>query len=280
MLLIAGSSGPAAAGDIGSSSEQPKVAPGSVIRWLGDGVDECRLGDHDWAPHDGACWYPVDLRRDPGPLRVERTRGGASEHATVEVTNYPYPTQRLSVDPKMVDPPSDQLDRIRREKRRVAGIWRLTGPAAFELPLHPPITPVPSARSFGSRRVFNGKPGNPHSGADLSASTGTPVLAAAGGTVVIADAHYFSGKSVFIDHGNDLITMYFHLDRIDVEEGQTVARGQAIGTVGSTGRVTGPHLHFGVRWHGARVDPAVLLADPASVPVIDTHVSPASHRGR
>jgi murein DD-endopeptidase MepM/ murein hydrolase activator NlpD len=202
-------------------------------------------------------------------LRVERTRKGTTEYASVTVSDYPYPTQRLSVPQKMVDPPEDQLDRIRRENRRVRGLWYLGGPPAYQLPLHPPLDPLPNARSFGSRRVFNGQPGNPHSGADFSADTGTPVLAAAGGVVTIAEDHYFAGNSVFIDHGDDLITMYFHLDRIDVEEGQTVLRGEAIGTVGATGRVTGPHLHFGIRWHGARVDPSVLFEKPDSIPVID-----------
>jgi murein DD-endopeptidase MepM/ murein hydrolase activator NlpD len=86
--------------------------------------------------------------------------------------------------------------------------------------------------------------------------------------VAIAADHYFSGKSVFIDHGDGLVTMYFHLDRIDVRAGESVERGQVIGTLGSTGRVTGPHLHFGVRWHGARVDPTVLLGDPTRVPEV------------
>jgi murein DD-endopeptidase MepM/ murein hydrolase activator NlpD len=169
----------------------------------------------------------------------------------------------------MVHPPADQLDRIRRERELVNGLWRSGEEAVFSLPFTPPLDPMPELRNFGSRRVFNGEPRSPHSGADLSAPVGTPVFAAAAGTVVLTGSHYYSGGSVFIDHGDDLVTMYFHLDRVDVGNGERVVRGQRIGAVGATGRVTGPHLHFGVRWHGARIDPAVLLADPEKTPNVD-----------
>jgi murein DD-endopeptidase MepM/ murein hydrolase activator NlpD len=244
------------------------VAPGGVVRWPGHGIDRCRLDGHQWPPWEGACWFAVDLLQEAGPLEVERDRLGSSERLTITVADYPYAVQQLRVAPEMADPPADQTDRIRRETERVGAVWGLGGTPLFRLPLGPPLDPMPKARSFGSRRIFNGQPRDPHSGVDLSASPGTPVLAAERGRVAIANDHYFSGQSVFIDHGGDLVTMYFHLDRIDVRDGEAVERGQVIGTVGSTGRVTGPHLHFGVRWHGARVDPAVLLGDPARVPVI------------
>ncbi len=87
--------------------------------------------------------------------------------------------------------------------------------------------------------------------------------------MVLAEEHFFAGNSVFVDHGDGLISMSFHMSRIDVTAGETVRRGQRLGTVGATGRATGPHLHFGLRWHGARVDPALLLGDPDAVPAID-----------
>lgn len=242
------------------------VSPGSVVRWPGDGIDRCRLGDIEWLPMAGACWFPIDLLQGPGPLELQRTRRGANERSTVEVTTYPYPVQHLEVAPEMTNPAPEQLERIRRELERVSAVWRSGAPRAFELPLRAPLEPLPEARSFGSRRVFNGEPRDPHSGVDLSAPEGTPVVAAERGRVVIAANHYFSGNSVFIDHGDDLVTVYFHLARIGVREGEAVERGQVIGTVGSTGRVTGPHLHFGVRWHGARIDPTRLLGDPGRVP--------------
>jgi len=268
ILLVSGLGGTAGPADVGPRANHLTVAPGAVVHWMGVRFDDCRLGDLSWGSYLGECWYPVDLRSDPGTIQVERIRGDASEYTNLIITSSPYPIQKLTVAPKMVDPPADELDRIRAESRRIRGIWHRSAPANFRLPLHPPITPLPAARSFGSRRIFNGENGNPHSGVDFSASTGTPVLAAASGIVVIADGHYYSGNSVFIDHGNDLVTMYFHLDTIDIEEGQPVLRGETIGTVGSTGRVTGPHLHFGIRWHGARVDPTLLLGSPEAIPTL------------
>jgi len=259
---------PGAATSAGAPAAASSVAPGGVVRWPGRGIDHCRLGDLRWPPWDGACWFAVDLLQEAGPLVLERVRLGSSERLAVTVADYPYAVQRLRVAPEMADPPADQLDRIRLETERVGAVWSLGGTPLFRLPLGPPLAPMPNGRSFGSRRIFNGQPRDPHSGVDLSAPTGTPVLAAERGRVAIASDLYFSGNSVFIDHGGDLVTMYFHLDRIEVRDGEAVERGQVIGTVGSTGRVTGPHLHFGVRWHGARVDPALLLGDPARVPVV------------
>lgn len=237
------------------------VAPGGVVRWPGVDISTCAANGAAWRPLGEACWYPVDLLTEPGSIELVRVRDGERESLTVEVTPYPYPVQRLTVAPAMVDPPPEQAERIRREGRRVGSVWHLGGPPRFGLPLAAPLVPLPEARSFGALRVFNGEPRSPHGGVDLSAAIGTPVMAAAAGTVVIADSHYFSGNSVFIDHGDDLVTMYFHLDVITAAEGDLVRAGDVIGTVGSTGRVTGPHLHFGVRWHGARIDPMVLLAD-------------------
>lgn len=248
-----------------AAAHELEVVPGGIVRWSGDGISACEMDGESWPPYGGACWFPVDLMRPPGDIELARRRKGTLERATVALGDYPYPTQRLEVAPEMVSPPAHQLERIRHESERVAGLWDLGGPPRFELPLARPLEPQPEPKSFGARRIFNGEPRDPHTGIDLRASTGTPVFAAAGGRVAVAAEHYFAGRCVFLDHGGDLVTMYFHLDQLEVAEGDVVERGQRIGTVGSTGRVTGPHLHFGVRWHGARIDPVTLLGDPAGV---------------
>lgn len=252
------------------------TAPGTVVRWEGDALEACGRANEEWPPLAGACWYTFDLELAPGPQGVWRRRAGVREEAVVVLTAYPYPTQRLEVDDRKVHPKKQDLARIERESAAVAKLWAARGPARFTLPLAPPLARLPAAGRFGARRIFNGEARSPHSGADYPAAVGTPVLAAADGTVVLAADHFFSGKSVFIDHGDGLFSMSFHLSAIDVRVGDRVRRGQRLGAVGATGRVTGPHLHFGLRWRGARVDPALLLCDPRSVPSIPRATLPAT----
>ncbi len=265
LLLLAACAASAGAAGV------PEVAavPGGVVRWAANGIEACDIGGRRFPPLAGACLFPVDLSTRPGRLDVGRWRAGAREAAAIRVLESPYPVQRITIeDSGRVDLSPESLARVERERRRVGSLWATDGPALFSLPLGAPLDPLPAAGGFGNRRFFNDQPRSPHTGADFSAPPGTPVLASGAGRVVLADDLFFSGESVFIDHGAGLVTMYFHLSERRVEEGAEVGRGQIIGRVGATGRASGPHLHFGVRWRGARVDPALLLASPEGLPAI------------
>jgi Peptidase family M23 len=251
------------------SAEATAVVPGGLVRWGGEGTEGCGMDGQRWKPISGVCWYPIDLERPSGSLTVERWAGGARRTATVRVGPYPYAEQRLTIkDESKVNISAADLARVARENARIGKLWDLRTPRRFTLPLAAPLASLPAEGRFGARRVINGEPRSPHTGADYAEPTGTPVLATADGTVALAGDFFFSGNSVFIDHGDGLITMLFHLSRIDVREGETVHAGQRLGLVGSTGRATGPHLHFGVRWRGARIDPAVLLGPVGDVPEV------------
>jgi len=251
-----------------SAGPVAQVSPGSVVRWPGDGIESCAMGKRTWSPLEGACFYAIDLLRGEGAIDLVRTRGGQRESLAIRVGAYPYPVQRLTLPKEKVDLSAEDLARVQRESADIARLWGRTGPRRFTLPLHPPLDPLPEGGRFGSRRIINGQPKSPHSGADYSVAAGEPVLAAGAGVAALVDDHFFAGRSVFVDHGDGLISMYFHLSRADVKTGESVHRGQRIGAVGSTGRATGPHLHFGVRWHRSRVDPGSLLGEPTGLPQV------------
>lgn len=243
------------------------VRPGGVARWRGEGTTACASGGRTWAPLAATCFFPVDLEAT-GTIAVERVRAGVTERAVLVVGGYPYPEQHLTVDDRMVHLSKADIERTRRESAQVAELWSLQTRPRFTLPLAAPLSEKVKGGNFGVRRVFNGQPRSPHSGIDYKVAAGTPVLAVAPGRVALVGDHFFAGKSVFIDHGGGLISMVFHLSRVLVEEGQEVTAGQAVGKVGATGRATGPHLHLGFRWHGARIDPALLLARSADFAAI------------
>jgi len=249
-------------------AEPAAVRPGTIVRWPGAGIEWCLVSGERSAPLGGACLFPIDLLHEAGSLELGRRRAGSLETVTVRIGRFDYPVQKLTLPSRMVDLAPADLERVRRENRAVAGLWKARAPRRFELPLLPPLDPLPEGGRFGNRRIINGSPRSPHGGADYAADEGTPVRAAAAGTVVMVGEHFFSGNAVFVDHGDGLVTQYFHLSRVDVKEGEALERGASIGKVGATGRVTGPHLHFGVRFRGARVDPAQLL-EPAAMPCLD-----------
>ncbi len=207
----------------------------------------------------------VDLEQPPGPLELilEWTAGAgrpARARAALLVVDAGYPIQRLTVPRSFTEPDAATLERITREKAVLDRVWETTSSTPFwRAPFRPPLENASQGTGFGMRRIVNGEPRAPHTGVDFSAPAGTPVLAANAGVVALAEEHFFAGKSVVLNHGEGLYTMYFHLEESLVRPGQHVAQGAAIGRVGSTGRATGPHLHWGARLYGARIDPEELL---------------------
>ncbi|MCZ6770677.1 MAG: M23 family metallopeptidase [Proteobacteria bacterium] len=176
-----------------------------------------------------------------------------------EVKPYAYREQHLTVSKGYVDLTGEQLNRVGKERKIIdAALTNWRDFALTELSLIEPVAGERSS-SFGLKRFFNDQPRSPHKGMDVAAALGTPVVAPGDGTVTATGNYFFNGNTVIIDHGQGFVTMYCHLDQIGVEEGQQLTTGMPIGKVGATGRVTGPHLHFGTYLNGTAVDPALLL---------------------
>jgi len=214
-------------------------------------------------PHQGQWTALVGLALSTTPgqyhIRVQQ-RGRNDYHVAFSIQDKRYRTQRLRIKNKrFVDPSAKDLKRIWKEKALIQSYFRhYTEP---DRSLQAFVRPTPGRRSssFGLRRIFNGKARKPHSGMDIAAATGTPVQAPAAGTVIAVGDYFFNGRSVFIDHGQGLVSMFCHLSKITVQPGQTVQRLDQVGKVGATGRVTGPHLHWSLSLNDARVDPALFL---------------------
>lgn len=210
----------------------------------------------------------IDLEQRPGTLaiRADAVDGSGrplTGQGALRVLDAHYPVQRLTVPRPFVELDAASLERVNQEKAVLDRLWETLTPDRFwRDPFRIPLDGAGPAYGFGLRRVINGEPRAPHTGADFSASPGAPVLAANAGIVALVADHFFAGRSVILDHGLGLYTMYFHLQESLVRPGQRVERGQAIARVGSSGRATGPHLHWGARLYGARIDPLELLQVP------------------
>jgi murein DD-endopeptidase MepM/ murein hydrolase activator NlpD len=229
------------------------AATAPAVRFEGNRVMLLRRAD-GWRAVLG-----IPLAQEPGETTVTIERNGVAETRPLVVAGKQYAAQYLKVPPRQVDLAPADAARVEVEQQRIRGAlatFSETPPATLRM--RPPIG-GPRSSSFGLRRFFNQQPRNPHSGMDIAAPTGTPIVAPADGRVVDTGDYFFNGKSVFIDHGQGLVTMYCHLSAIDVKTGQGVRTGERIGAVGATGRVTGPHLHWGVALNRALVDPALFL---------------------
>lgn len=206
----------------------------------------------------------VDAKPGLSKLVLKATnRAGTSLDRIVpfKVKAKAFRTESFNVPPGFDEVSPETLEEIRREQMAFARAFGFSAPERlWEAPFERPVPQEASASSFGSRRVINGTPRAPHSGTDMAAPMGTEVLAANHGRVVLMGQFFFAGGSIVLDHGAGLFTMYFHLSEFRVEEGALVQRGDVIGLSGSSGRVTGPHLHWGARLGNARIDPLQLLS--------------------
>lgn len=201
----------------------------------------------------------LDLDTPPGKATILlRGSAGEQELVTLTIGRRLFPEERLTLPPAMVTPPKELEERIAREQALAAEVYRSSGGAKLWDRGFASALGQRAAGNFGRRRILNGIPKSPHAGQDYTAPAGTPVKAVAGGTVRLARDFYYSGLTLFLDHGAGLVSVYMHLEKMLVAEGQDVTAGQVIGRVGSTGRATGPHLHLGVRLQEQRVDPETL----------------------
>ena len=211
--------------------------------------------EHHWVAVVG---LPLDLAIQTQVLIVtdQQTR----TEIKFEVKDKKYREQRITVsNNRHVNPLADDMTRITRELELQNAAYRQFSPNVPSNVLFDPPVKGPLSSPFGLKRFFNGEPRAPHSGLDFAVPTGTPVVAPAVGKVILTGDYFFNGNTVFLDHGQGLISMYCHLSVIDVKVGDTLSRGQVLGKVGATGRVTGAHLHWNVSLNDARVDPAIFI---------------------
>ncbi len=264
MLTAAGWQSPLRATDF----PHPSAVPGGVARVALGGFATAPvarvagrrvlvIGDADeWSAIVG-----IPLDAEPGSSLSVVAEPAAGKRRTHRVVVVPkaYATQYLKVAPGKVDLSKDDLARYQRERAHLDEVLRTFSPT-------PPSTlvmvqPVPGSRSssFGLRRFFNGQPRSPHGGMDIAAPLGTAVVAAGAGRVIDAGDYFFSGRTVIMDHGQGLLSLYAHLSATDAQVGESLSAGGPLGKVGATGRVTGPHLHFSVYLSSVTVDPALFL---------------------
>ncbi len=269
--LLTGSQAFAASGEIDIELTSPVLYQGELslfrirvekgqapsVTWMGQDILLVHLSDEDIFTG----FIFADLEQKPGDyiMNIRLMPAGPSKDISIGVKEKEYGVRRLTLPKDKVDLSPENLERALMESAAMKSLWE----ALDRLPewSGPFIMPVDGEiiSPFGRGSVINDQPKSPHSGVDIRGKTGTPVKATNNGTVVLTADHFFAGKSVVVDHGGGIRSMYFHLSKIMVRAGDNVAKGSVIGLVGSTGRSTGPHLHWGIRIKDARIDPVSLI---------------------
>lgn len=234
---------------------------------------------HPTDKNRGIAILPIDYYASTGDSNITWIAPGKSISIPLIIKMVSYPLETLSVDPAKVTPPPEALERIERERSQAKAIYEHFTPIrywdrAFIKPLDSNIT-----SEYGSARTYNGTLQSYHGGVDLRARTPIPVHATNEGIVILAEDRYFSGGTIIIDHGEGLYSCYFHLSRYEVKVGDYVHQGDTIALSGDTGRITGPHLHFGFMVHGVQTDPLDLIEkiNTLFIPQKEDFVSAITH---
>lgn len=210
---------------------------------------------HPLNAQKGFVILPIDYYALPSEIEGQWNTPDGNLSLSVEILKAPYPTEILVVDNAKVSPPPEALERIAQEKAEAEKIYAAYNPIRYwNKPFIRPIESITTSE-YGSARTYNGVLKSYHGGVDFRAKTPLPILASNDGVVVLAKDRYYAGGTVIIDHGEGIYTCYFHFSQLDVKVGDKVIQGQSIGLSGATGRITGPHLHFGVMVHGIQSDP-------------------------
>jgi len=266
--VLAGTALIAGVGHAGALPRESRVPGGVALLRVADATEPrpavSRDGVPVWVSRQATQWVAavgLPLSLQPGEQQVEvRSTDGAARTITFTVKPKRYPVQHVTLrDQAMVEPPADVMARIERESAHLKVVrsqWRET--AATDAAFVQPARGRLSGR-FGGSRVLNGKPRAPHAGLDVAVMTGTAVLAPADGVILDIGDYYFCGKTMFIDHGNGLLSLFCHLSEWDARVGDSVRKGQAVARSGATGRASGPHLHWSVYLNGTSVEPELFL---------------------
>lgn len=248
---------------------EASVRQGDVARWSGEDAQECGFLGKRYPAVAGTCFYPTDMTANTGVHEAALyTADGRQLLGQLTVTERECVDMDVEVPEEFVELSEENRERHAEERARLLeALSTRSGEPRFELPLQPPTDPMPRGDDdFCANRRFNeGERNSRHVGRDYEIGQGTDLAAPADGTVLVAEQMFMTGGTVIIDHGAGLLSEFFHLGEIAVEPGEEVERGAPIGSIGSTGRSTGPHLHLGARWLDQRIDPAQLLADPGDL---------------
>lgn len=241
-----------------------EAAPGCILIGSAPGIKEAYLNDKPLMV-DSHGIFLAGFDRDAAGSQIIKVifNSGKTESRTFKLPERQYHIEKFNIASKYVSPPTKELKRIDKETKMMKQARSKVGKVDSAFFTSGFVSPVENGRLtgvFGSQRILNGTPKSPHNGIDLAAPKGTPVLAASDGIVQIAGNNfYYNGNFVLLDHGQGLTSVYLHMNKLLVKTGDFVKKGQKIGEVGTTGRSTAPHLHWGVQWFDKRIDPEMLL---------------------